>query len=230
MAFTSFNAVDMPGLAVELNAWSADQEHAFSELRNETQAGFAEVIARIEQSVSALRNETQAATSPLARALLQPNELQEIGNSIVRLEQGQAQQAQTGNLLVAELQDQFNAFRLELADRQAKQIKADEEIRGLTGQLQAKFIEIETTQQQYRQQDKESLQTDLRTLVGKLDELTRKLEARFVTIETRLNALSAEAPGGTAAEQDPLVRWRRRREPADPPTDQLEPGCRGHRF
>ena len=75
MAFTSFNAVDMQGLTVELNAWSADQEHAFSELRNETQAGFAEVIARIEQSVSALRNETQAATSPLARALLQPNEL-----------------------------------------------------------------------------------------------------------------------------------------------------------
>ena len=226
MAFTSFNAVDIPSLAVELNAWSADQEHAFSELRNETQASFAEVIARIEQSVSALRNETQAATSPLARALLQPNELQEIGNSIVRLEQGQAQQAQTGNLLVAELQDQFNAFRLELADRQAKQIKADEEIRGLTSQLQVKFIEIETTQQQYRQQDKESLQTDLRTLVGKLDELTRKLEARFVTIETRLNALSAEAPEPRGSPGPVALAPRTSR----PPTDQLEPGCRGHRL
>ena len=95
----------------------------------------------------------------------------------------------------------MGASRQELVLSRSEQTAAGEafkeELRVLTGQLQAKFLEVEAGQQQARHKETEALKTELRTLVV-------QLEARFLTVETTLGNLAARTLArATAAGQDP---------------------------
>ena len=107
----------------------------------------------------------------------------------------------------------MGAFRQELVLGRAEQAAAAEafkdELRVLTGKLQAKFLEVEAAQQKLRHQDTEALKVELRTLVA-------QLEARFLTVEATLGDLAARPPApATAAGQDPW--WRRSTEASQAP-------------
>ena len=211
MAFLAITALDLPGMRDDMNTWIGHSETALSELHQ----GSLERFATLESSINELRGEimmfvreTQAgfaATSARqeqlsGRALLQPDELQQLADRIIRLDQAQQQQNQTGNSLVSQLQDQFTL-------RNAKQDSVDSEMRHLAEQIQVKFIELETVSQQFRQTDHQSLQVAFDNLTARLEELARQVDTRFVAVQNQV-----DAPRGPTG-QDPW--WG---QSAGPPT------------
>ena len=116
-------------------------------------------------------------------------EVEQLSNRVIQMESAQTRIQQIGSQAVAELDVLMGAFRQELVLSRSEQTAAGEafkeELRVRTGQLQAKFLEVEAGQQQARHQETEALKTELRTLVG-------QLEARFLTVEA-----TPRQPGST---------------------------------
>ena len=167
--FALFNATDLNSFIAALNEWGSNQEHLVSESRG--------------------------------ALMVYGAELEQLRNNFILMESAQTRIQQIGSQAVAELDVLMSAFRQELVLSRSEQTAAGEafkeELRVLTGQLQAKFLEVEAGQQQARHQETEALKTELRTLVG-------QLEARFLTVEATLGNLAARPPApATAAGQDP---------------------------
>ena len=167
--FALFNATDLHGFIAALNGWGSNQEHLVSENRG--------------------------------AIMVYGAELEQLRNNFILMESAQTRIQQIGSQAVAELDVLMSAFRQELVLSRSEQTAAGEafkeELRVFTGQLQAKFLEVEAGQQQARHQETEALKTGLRTLVG-------QLEARFLTVEATLGNLAARPPApATAAGQDP---------------------------
>ena len=192
--FALFNATDFQCLIASLNEWASNQEHQMSENRGQLMV----VGGELEQ----LRNNFALMESAIQR-------FQQVGSQAVAeldMHMGAFRQEFVFNRAEqAAAAEAVGAFRQELVLGRAEQAAAaeafKEELRVLTGQLQAKFLEVEAAQQKLRHQDTEALKVELRTLVA-------QLEARFLTVETTFGDLAARPPApATAAGQDPW--WRR---------------------
>ena len=153
-AFPIFNADDVPGLASQLNDWGGNLETAVSDLRT--------------------------------AILLQSGELQTLRDGLIVMEGAHARVQQFGSHAVAELEVLMHAFRSALVLSKSEQVASGEalkeELRVFTGHLQAKFLEVETVQQQFRFQETEALKTELRALVA-------QLEARFAVMDAAVVVL-----------------------------------------
>ena len=177
-AFATINAADVSGLSTAVVA----QLIVFASYIDAR-------LNDISQTVSGLSNEiTTSIELTLTIAF------EDINNRITRAEMRNEEIAQTGNRVVTEMAKwtthitkMMQHFRLELDDviRQAKD----------------KFIDVETSQQQLRSQDTESLQADFRTFASQSDH-------RFQTLETRLDDLAM--PAVSAEREDP---WWNRNDP-----------------
>ena len=177
-AFAVINAADVPGVSTAVIA-QLIVFASYSDAR----------LNDISQTVSGLSNEIKTSIE-----LTLTIAFEDFNNRITRAEMRNEEIAQTGNRVVTEMAkwtthttEMMQHFRLELDD--------------VIRQAQVKFIDVETSQQQLRSQDTESLQADFRTFALQSDH-------RFQTLETRLDDLAMLAI--SAEREDP---WWNRNDP-----------------
>ena len=115
----------------------------------------------------------------------------EVDNRITRAEMRNEEIAQAGNRIVAEMATWTTQTT---AMMQQTRLELDNVVQ----QAKVKFVDVETSQQQLRSQDTESLKSDFRTFASQADH-------RWQTLEARLDDLAL--PSVSTAQEDPW--WNR---------------------
>ena len=116
---------------------------------------FKEWGAHVEMELSNFNDRSSGNHAELRNAVLMRSaELEKLRDGIVLMESARTRVHQFGSQAVAELDVLMGAFRQELVFNRSEHTAAGEalkeELRVLTGQLQAKFLEVEAGQHQLR--------------------------------------------------------------------------------
>ena len=175
--FAAINAADVPGLATaiiaQLTVFANHIDARLNDLMREPD---------ISPDMEDLGSEIKASLEmQLAVAFA------EVTNRITRAEMRNEELAQAGNRVVAEMAkwttqttDMMQQTRLDLDN--------------VVTQAKVKFIDVETSQQQLRSQDTESLKSDFRTFASQADHGWKTFEARLDDLALLAVSIAQEDP------------------------------------